>query len=113
MRGSDRQATVVPADSHERGRRRAGPAFIPNPGAAVDPEGWRDLEALFHAAAALEPEARAAYVLRARRERPGLAAQLERLLDAADEADRFIRDIFARGGLDLPRRKSGPGREVT
>ena len=63
----------------------------------MEPERWRLLEGLFHAAAALEGEARATFLQRSGRKQPGLTAEVERLLAAGEDADRVLTGIIGRG----------------
>lgn len=64
----------------------------------MDTDHWRLLETAFHNAAALAPDARAAYLRRAHPEDAELVAEVERLLVAGDHAEAFLEELMRRSG---------------
>ena len=62
----------------------------------METDRWELVEAIFHAAAALGPEARGSYVREACGGEPGLEREVRRLLAAADRADGFIAGLIVR-----------------
>jgi TolB-like protein/predicted Ser/Thr protein kinase len=56
----------------------------------MQPERWRQIEELYHAARALEGQERAAFVQKACAQDAGLQQELESLLASGDEAESFI-----------------------
>ena len=56
----------------------------------MQPERWRQIEELYHAARALEGQERAAFVQKACAHDAALQQELESLLASGDEAESFI-----------------------
>jgi hypothetical protein len=80
----------------------------------MDTDRWEVLEAIFHAAAALRPEARRSYLREACDGEPGLEREVRQLLAAGERADGFIAGLILReagevGGQEAGRRGPAEG----
>ena len=62
----------------------------------TDPDRWAVVEALFHTAAGMRPEARRAYLRDACAGAPALERAVRRLLAAGERADGFIAGLIRR-----------------
>jgi len=82
----------------------------------MQPERWSQIEKLYHAAAALQPGARAAFLERACKDDPELRQELESLLAHDQEAENFIESPaleIAAGQLARGENQSMVGRTVS
>ena len=83
---------------------------------SMDPERWRQIEQLYHAALEKEPGERARFVREACGSDASLLAELESLLAAAGDADEYlsaaVRDEVQRSGIDSPGPDANAGHPV-